>query len=200
MDNELIVRPLITQNKRIILWNVPPIIPHYVITDALDKHDNKPESAITFLRVSSKQKEHSHIMNFRRQVYLTPEDTNKLPPIIKITFDDTIYNIFASSDSLTCFVCQKVGHLAKDCPQPFTLTPKPQLHLPNEFPTLQTSTIEDSPIELTRPVEIKRPLSNTGSQSSLPTSKPLINAEFNLPHKEKQQKKPKKDTSTPTQP
>lgn len=55
-------------------------------------------------------------MSFRRQVYLNPDDANKIPEIIKIQFDDTVYNIYSSCDSIKCFVCQQDGHIANVCP------------------------------------------------------------------------------------
>ncbi|KAL1488175.1 hypothetical protein ABEB36_015133 [Hypothenemus hampei] len=55
--------------------------------------------------------------NFRRQVYILPEDIGKVPEMIQIQYEDTKYNIFFTSDTLNCFLCKESGHIAKNCPK-----------------------------------------------------------------------------------
>ncbi|KAK2579957.1 hypothetical protein KPH14_007637 [Odynerus spinipes] len=61
-------------------------------------------------------------MSFRRQVYVHPEDVNKLPESLKVTFEDTTFWIYISTDIVTCFNCKQTGHLAKDCSINVTIT------------------------------------------------------------------------------
>jgi hypothetical protein len=112
---KLTIRPLINRNKRIILSNVCPIIPHNEIEKKLQEVGIKPMSSISFLRAGLNDTGYSHILSFRRQVYVTPEDFYRLPEKISIEFDETTYWIYLSSDTMTCFLCKKEGHIASKC-------------------------------------------------------------------------------------
>ena len=90
-DIVLNIRPLISNHKRIIISNVCPIIPHEVIEIELAKRNIKATSKISFLRAGMNDPGFSHIMSFRRQVYIHHDDTNKLPEAIPIQYDDTTY-------------------------------------------------------------------------------------------------------------
>ncbi|CAH4033135.1 unnamed protein product [Pieris brassicae] len=111
------IRPLISRNKRIILSNVCPIIPYKELEKKLEEINVKPMSQISFLRAGLNEVGYNHILSFRRQVYVTPEDYERLPEKISIEYDDTNYWIYLSSDTLTCFVCKKEGHVATKCPE-----------------------------------------------------------------------------------
>lgn len=107
-------RRLVTPAERLILSNVCPTIPHDVLNHELQKIGLTPVSPINFLRISASVSEYSHILSFRRQVYIsTPEVT--IPESILITFDDTSYRIFLSQDGLICFSCKKAGHISSQC-------------------------------------------------------------------------------------
>ncbi|KAL4718833.1 hypothetical protein ACJJTC_013130 [Scirpophaga incertulas] len=71
--------------------------------------------SISFLRASLNDAGYSHILSFRRQLYVTPEDFSHLPEKKSIHFDETTYWIYLSSDTMTCFVCKKDGHIAFKC-------------------------------------------------------------------------------------
>lgn len=69
-NNVLVIRPLITQNKRITLSNVPPIIPHNEIKKILSSYNIVPVSAISFVRVAGiTEPDCTHIKSFKRQFY-----------------------------------------------------------------------------------------------------------------------------------
>lgn len=112
----LTLRPLISKAKRIIISNVCPIIPHYVIEDKIKALNITPVSRITCIRASINEPEYAHVMSFRRQVYINPEDIINLPDNMKIEYDNTTYWIYFSSEKATCFLCREEGHLAKHCP------------------------------------------------------------------------------------
>ncbi|CAH0550850.1 unnamed protein product [Brassicogethes aeneus] len=57
--------------------------------------------------------EYSHIMSFRRQVYIAPKDN--ISESLIINHEDTSYRVFLSQDSLSCYKCKKQGHLAINC-------------------------------------------------------------------------------------
>lgn len=110
------LRPLITSNKRIILSNVCPVIPYEIIEKELIKIRIKSTSQISFLRAGLSEPGFSHILSFRRQVFVKPEDVDKLPASLNIFHEDTNYWIYLSGDNISCYLCKKEAHLAKNCP------------------------------------------------------------------------------------
>lgn len=114
-NHELNVRPLINKLKRVIISNVCPVIPHDVIHQELLNHNIHIKSNISFIRAGIPEPGFAHIMSFRRQAFITPEDVSKLPESTTILYDDTLYRIFFSTDDMTCFLCKQSGHLANQC-------------------------------------------------------------------------------------
>lgn len=115
-NQKLPIRPLISRNKRIIISNVCPVIPHTEIEKKLIEMHITPLSPISFLRAGLNETGFNHILSFRRQVYVTPEDFTRLPEKISIDFEETNYWIYFSSDTMNCFICKKDGHVASKCP------------------------------------------------------------------------------------
>lgn len=114
--NILDIKPLITRNKRIVLSNVCPVIPNYIIEQKFAELNIKIMSPITFMKISVSEPGFSHILSFRRQLYISPDDESRLPESFQVSFEGTNYWIYISSDSLKCFMCNTLGHLAKNCP------------------------------------------------------------------------------------
>lgn len=113
--HEFPIRPLISRNKRVILSNVCPSIPHYVIENKLLSFGIKTVTPISFLRAGFSDPRLSHILSFRRQTFIAPEDEKKLPESFQVLLDDLPHWIYVSSDVPICFQCKRQGHLAKDC-------------------------------------------------------------------------------------
>lgn len=79
IDNKTItIRPMIIPAQRIMLSNVPPIIPHSQIEEIFKNNNIRLNSKITFLRAGIMGAEFSHILSFRRQIYVNPEDIKSL--------------------------------------------------------------------------------------------------------------------------
>ena len=109
------IRPLISKNKRIILSNVCPIISNDIILNELSKISIKPCSQITYIRAGLNQPGYTHVLSFRRQMYVNIDDIPKLPPYLAIEFDNTTYYVYLSDGKLSCYQCKEEGHLAKYC-------------------------------------------------------------------------------------
>jgi hypothetical protein len=104
------LRKLFNPDKRIILANVYPNIPHEIIIQVLKEHSIMPTSPVSFLRGGCFHIEgFTHILSFRCQIYVSPEDENKIPSSPLINFKNSNYRIFLSNDELTCFLCKELG-------------------------------------------------------------------------------------------
>lgn len=114
-DQVIPIRPYTSRAKRIIISNVSPIIPTQILLEEFEKLKITLTSQITYLKAGNNEPGYSHIISFRRQAYINPEDVPKLPPSMKINFDDTVYWIYLSTDKLTCFACNEEGHVARYC-------------------------------------------------------------------------------------
>ncbi|CAI6368795.1 unnamed protein product [Macrosiphum euphorbiae] len=114
-NKEIAFRRLINQAKRIIVSNVQPVIPHDVITNAFNNLSIKIVSPITFMKAGFANDEFNHIGSFRRQLYIHPDDINKMPSSILINFEQTDYRIFLSDDTVICYLCKQTGHTSNYC-------------------------------------------------------------------------------------
>lgn len=115
-EREVSIRRLITPAKRIILSNVCPSVPHNVLEKAIGEMGVKPISPISFLRAGILGEEYSHVLSFRRQIYVQPDETLELPNSLVIQHEEINYRIFLSYDGMTCFICKQPGHIASRCP------------------------------------------------------------------------------------
>jgi len=114
-NKEIAFRRLINQAKRVIVSNVQPVIPHDVITNAFNNLSIKIITLITFMKAGFTNDEFNHIGSFRRQLYIHPDDINKMPSSILINFEQTDYRIFLSDDTVMCFLCKQTGHTSNYC-------------------------------------------------------------------------------------
>lgn len=120
--NEVHIRRLISPAKRIIISNVCPSIPHYILEQVFSDMGFKLVSPVSFLRANIQDNQYSHVLSFRRQVFIHPDNRVTLPSTTIINHDDTNYRIFFSYDELICFTCKLPGHIASSCPnQPNTM-------------------------------------------------------------------------------
>lgn len=75
-------------------------------------------SPVTFLKAGLQHEEYSHLISFRRQVYVTPpvNEMFSLPSTALVNYDDIEYRIFLTFDEMNCFICKNSGHIARNCP------------------------------------------------------------------------------------
>lgn len=126
------IRPLISRNKRIILSNVCPSIPHQVIEEALLTFGVKTVVPLTFLRAGFNNPNLSHILSFRRQTFVSPDDEHKLPESFQVFMDNVPHWIYVTPDVPICFLCKNQGHIAKNCPNQCNSQLTNTLPLPTE--------------------------------------------------------------------
>jgi len=115
-NKSILIRHLYNPDKRFILANVYNNIPNSTILEALRHHNIIPSSPITCLRAGIQLEGYTHILSFRRQLFVKAEDTHKIPSSILINYDGTNHRIFISDDQVTCFSCKMTGHVASKCP------------------------------------------------------------------------------------
>ena len=117
-NNIIPIRKLINPSKRIILSNVYPSIPDGIIINVLQDVGIRLTSNISPLRAGFATDQFSHITSFRRQIYINPDDISLVPSSIAINFEDTLFRIFLTDDTVTCFRCKQTGHISSSCKNP----------------------------------------------------------------------------------
>lgn len=210
-NNKIPLRPLMTKHKRIILSNVYPSITHSKVEEIIDNLHIRRGSPVSYLKVGVNDQNFSHIYSFRRQVFIHPDDIAKLPESFKITDDDTTHWIYASSDTVKCFLCKENGHVARQChinTEPISYTQAqmiipPQLNSDatqsnetnTDIPTVETNqtTIKVDGIGIKRTHSVISSSQSTTSEKCEPKS---VIEEFKTPSKREKQKKKLQKTDT----
>ncbi|CAK9795959.1 Transposon TX1 uncharacterized 82 kDa protein [Anthophora plagiata] len=144
-EKSLSIRPLVTPEKPIIISNVSPSIPYETIEKILIKNNVRITSKLTFMRAGLHDPGSAHILSFRRQIYINPDDSYKIPDSFLVTYEETNYRIFASIEILKCFNCNQEGHIAITCPKSMEITEK---HQHSEFPDLDTPPLPNPTISI----------------------------------------------------
>jgi hypothetical protein len=113
------IRRLINPAKKIIISHVTPDIPNENIITHLEYHKIQILSPITHINAGFNIPELAHIISFRRQVYIKPDDFEKLPKSILIKLENTSHRMTESNilddDSIHCYLCKHKGHTTKQC-------------------------------------------------------------------------------------
>lgn len=169
-DNCIEIRRLITPARRIIISNVSPCIPHEYIEKTLRNLNLKPVSPITFLRAGITGEQYSHVLSFRRQVYIHDEGNIDLPSSIVIKHEEVSYRIFMNFDDMSCFLCKEVGHVAKNCTN-HTQQAAVDSNSSHQIPIQSTSHVDQASDTEMQPVETlhvskKRPATTIESIST----------------------------------
>lgn len=113
---EVGIRRLITPSKRLIISNAFPAIPDDLIANTLKSMGLKLLSRVSALRAGLHDDDLSHILSFRRQVYMTPTESDvPLNGSVIIKHDNTNYRLYLSYDDMRCFLCKQEGHIAANC-------------------------------------------------------------------------------------
>lgn len=97
---EIPIRRLINASKRIILSNVYPTIPNQLITNVLHELGIKTTSQISHVKAGFATEQFSHILSFRRQLYINQDIISKLPSSITVTVENITFRIFITDDTV----------------------------------------------------------------------------------------------------
>ena len=114
-ESEITVRRLMNPARRIIFSNVCPSVPNSILENLVQTVGLTAVSKISYLKASIEGKQFKHILSFRRQIYVQPNESIELPSSTVIKFDGTNYRVFLSYDDV-CFRCKATGHFVSDCP------------------------------------------------------------------------------------
>lgn len=109
------IRPLISSSKRIIFSGVSPSIPNEYIEKFLADSDIKATSKLSYLRAAIREPGFSHVLSFRRQIYIDAGDLAKIPESFVIYHDDICYRIFLSIEKVGRSLRKRQGHVTKRC-------------------------------------------------------------------------------------
>jgi len=88
--------------------HVSPAIPNENIISHLKYHNIQILSPITHINAGFNIPELANIISYKRQVYINPDDFQKLPKSIMINHENTPHRIFLADD--TIYICKLKGH------------------------------------------------------------------------------------------
>ena len=100
-----------------MISNIQPIISNDILIEGLKGKGIKILSNINEIRASSSKSGRSHIISFRRQFFIEEEDEQLLPETLQLTYENTTYWTYLTTDSAACVICKQTGHISKVCPE-----------------------------------------------------------------------------------
>ncbi|KAL1446829.1 hypothetical protein WDU94_000618 [Cyamophila willieti] len=116
-EKQFPIKKLVDPGFLLVLHNVVPHIPNFVIEDELRK-TLRLKSPIHLSKSGMRDPRLAHILAYKREVYVNTEDKEIVPVFIIVSWKNIEYKIYVSFDSshaMRCFQCGKEGHLSKDC-------------------------------------------------------------------------------------
>lgn len=140
---EIPIRRLITPAKRIILSGIMPYIPDTEIENILKQNGLQIVSAVTHLKIANKDDEYSHILSFRRQVFIVPPESGEIPYSIELIYENEKFRVYLESDKLICYKCKSEGHMAMTCHN----LSLPQNHVQDRLEINVSNTTDDATLE-----------------------------------------------------
>lgn len=113
------IMPLVARSKKVTISNASPVLSNTAIKRYIQQCGVRVTSSVSELKANSGGDPRlASVGSFRRQVYIHPDDAEKLPVNHQFTVAGKKYNVFFSTDKPVCFNCKKVGHFAGKCKAP----------------------------------------------------------------------------------
>lgn len=97
--------------KKIIISNIHPFISHHVIMEALVSKGVKTVSPLTFMKADLHD-ELSHVMGFKRQAFIRPEDAVGFPQQIALEHEGAKHLIFLTIGPKLYYLWKQLGHVS----------------------------------------------------------------------------------------
>ncbi|KAK9884009.1 hypothetical protein WA026_004944 [Henosepilachna vigintioctopunctata] len=95
---EICIRRLIEAPIKILLSNVLPSIPNYLLENKIRSLGFTTTSSMTFQNAEISGEEYGHMKSIRREIFIKPEEGKELPKSIEVTFEDKTHSIILSVD------------------------------------------------------------------------------------------------------
>nr|CAI5840654.1 unnamed protein product [Callosobruchus analis] len=157
---------------------------------------------MTYLRVGMAETEYSHVLSFRRQVFITPTE-NPIQDSATLTHEDTTYRIFFSLDGPVCTQCKQSNHTIEKCPnRPHNVAviedntiesnTEPPITSASNNQNIQTDTLQQPAIEINTDISQE----SLTQQPKRQLSSPSDNNDSSTPQRDAPTKKIKSATDT----
>ncbi|KAL7844922.1 hypothetical protein SRHO_G00234620 [Serrasalmus rhombeus] len=117
LETFVLVSPLATPATGFTISNIQPFLSSESLTIKEFSWFGKFESGVTLVLLGCKNAALKHILSFRRQVYMflnNPGGT--LEASFRVVHGESLYVVYASTDSLRCFECGLIRHKRLACP------------------------------------------------------------------------------------
>lgn len=115
-NQDIRIRRLVAPSRKILLSNVSPCIPNSIIEYSLKNLGLKLSSPMYLIKAGFQEAEYTHIVSYRRFVYISMEADTTIPTSITVQHEEDTYRIFIQEDEIKCFLCKAVGHIVSKCP------------------------------------------------------------------------------------
>ena len=101
-------------DKKLIITNVPPHVPHDIILDVFKTHGITPSSPMKFLHLTQEDGL-TNILSEKRFVYIPSDSAAKFPSSEIIKYDGDEYRAFFNDATAKCYICHQFGHISQTC-------------------------------------------------------------------------------------
>ncbi|KAJ8680510.1 hypothetical protein QAD02_016297 [Eretmocerus hayati] len=193
-------KPLNDNNRRVVISNIHPDIPHGSMNEAMRKVGINIVSNVNYIRAALTKTGRAHILSFRRQFYVKEEDEFRVPESTQVSFGNSHNWCYLSTESIIRFICKQNGHIAKSCSNANVKTDE------TIAPNINTSETEKTDAQqVGESTNTKRPYSISDSEKSVeirasqnmvPDLPPIFESEIQVDAKEEATEisKPEKPT------
>lgn len=139
------VKPYVSTPKRVVISNVNPSIPNDVIVNKLKEVGlNVSATKISNIKAGIKEPGFEHLLSFRRQFFVPPEQIDLVPSSLNITYQNNSFWIYLSAGNPKCFICKAEGHIAKSCQERVLSVPTSEVTLLSKVPLPPSTNSEGS--------------------------------------------------------